>query len=107
MQYLSLQQGADEVLRMSRRMRDMARMHDWDALARLEQQRQQSLESLFAHPQMPQAMHEIAGTLQQIIELDRESIDIGQQERDQLGTELDKQSSQGGRALQTYLTHSR
>lgn len=105
MDYLSLQQGAGKIVRLSERMRDMARAQDWDALARLEQERQKSLESLFSHPHMPEGLEQIAEALQEVIELDRESIALSEKVKDDLGLALNRQS-QGRRALRSYLRNS-
>lgn len=102
MQYLSLTQGADKVLRLTQHMLHLAIADDWQAVASVEQERQRSIDALFRHPQLPQALHEIAGTLQQVIDLDRQCIERGDVMRQQLALEL-KAVSQGPRAIQAYL----
>jgi hypothetical protein len=102
MEFLSLQQGASKVLRLTQRMLEMAEQGEWDALGQLEQERSRSLESLFQHPQIPDALHTIAHALQQVVELDRQCIALGQQARDAMAAEL-KLQSQAQHAVRTYL----
>jgi hypothetical protein len=102
MEFLSLQQGADKVLRLSQRMLETAEQGAWELLGQLEQERSHSLESLFQHPQMPDAIATVATALQQIVELDRRCIELGQQARDAMAAEL-KQQAHGERAVRSYL----
>ena len=102
MEYLSLQQGADKVLRISQRMLATAEQGDWTLLGQLERERSRSLESLFQHPQMPAAISVIASALQQVMELDRECIALGQQAREAMAAELNQQT-QGQQAVRSYL----
>lgn len=101
MQYLSLQQGADKVLRLTQHMLQLASTDDWQSVASVEQERQRSIDALFRHPQLAQAMPEIAGTLQKVIELDKLCMARGDVMRQQLALEL-KAISQGPRALRAY-----
>jgi len=102
MEFLSLQQGAGKVLRLTQRMLEMAEQGEWEALGQLEQERSRSLDSLFQHPQIPDALHTIAQALQHVVELDRQCIALGQQARDAMAAELNLQA-QGERAVRTYL----
>ena len=102
MEFLSLQQGADKVLRLSQRMLETAGQGEWEMLGQLEQERSRSLESLFQHPQMPDALPTIANTLLQVVDLDRQCIALGQQARDAMAAELNLQA-QGERAVRSYL----
>ena len=106
MEFLSLQQGADKVLRLSQRMLDTAERREWELLGQLEQERSQSLESLFLHPDMPTALPTIASTLQQVIELDRRCLELGQLARHAMATALNHQAQgHGAHALRSYLDH--
>lgn len=102
MEFLSLQQGADKVLRLSQRMLETAEQGAWELLAQLEQERSRSLESLFQHPQMPTAIATVASALQQVMELDRRCIDLGEQARDSMAAELNQQAH-GEHAIRSYL----
>lgn len=106
MEFMSLQQGADKVLRLSQRMLNTAEAGEWEVLGQLEQERSQSLDSLFLHPDMPMALPTIAATLQQIMELDRRCLELGKQARDAMAAALNRQAQgQGVRALRSYLDH--
>ena len=102
MEFLSLQQGADKVFRLSQRMLETAEQGAWELLGQLEQERSRSLDSLFQHPQMPAALPTIAAVLQQVVDLDRRCIELGQQARDAMAAELNIQA-QGERAVRSYL----
>lgn len=102
MEFLSLQQGADKVLRLSQRMLATAEQGEWELLGLLEQERSRSLESLFQHPQMPTALPTIASALQHVVDLDRRCIELGQQARDAMAAELNHQA-QGQHAVRSYL----
>lgn len=101
MQYLSLQQGAQKVLRLSERMLAHAEQGDWDLLSGLESERSRSLESLFSHPQINDNLGEIADTLYEVISIDKQCIRLGEQARKTMLSQLNRQS-QGGRALNSY-----
>jgi hypothetical protein len=102
MEFLSLQQGADKVLRLSQRMLETAEQGEWEILGQLEQERSRSLESLFQHPHMPNGLPTIAAALQQVVEMDRRCLALGQQARDAMAAELNQQT-QGQRAVRSYL----
>ena len=105
MEYISLEQCANKVHRLTQKMFEYAQHGDWRAMANLETERQSSMESLFKHPAMPDAVNEIAGILKQILELDRESIELGNQARSALAQALDS-NTQGDRALKAYTSNS-
>lgn len=102
MEFLSLQQGADKVLRLSQRMLETAEQDEWELLGQLEQERSRSLESLFLHPDMPSALPTIASALQQVVELDRRCIALSERARNAMAAELNIQT-QGQRAVLSYL----
>lgn len=102
MGFISLQQGAEQVLHLSQRMLESAEQGEWELLGQLEQERSRSLDSLFQHPQIAGELHTIAHALQQVVELDRQSIALGQQARDAMAAELNQQN-QAQRAVRTYL----
>lgn len=104
MQYLSLEQCALKVLRLTKNMLLLASQGDWQNVSILESERQASIESLFHHPSLPGAITEIAAILQQVLELDRKSLQLGSQARKGLVQALDHQS-QGNRALQAYTSN--
>jgi len=105
MQYLSLQQGAQKVLRLSERMLAQAEQGNWDQLSGLENERSRSLESLFSHPAISENLSEIAGTLFEVISIDKECLRLGAEARKDMLLQLNRQS-QGGRALKSYMQNA-
>lgn len=104
MEYLSLEQSALKVLNLTRKMLTRARQADWQNVASLEAERQSNMDSLFRHPSLPGAMIEISDILQQVLELDRESLELGAEAKTGLVQALNQQS-QGTRALQAYTSN--
>lgn len=105
MQHLSLEQGANKVLRLTQRMLALAQENDWQAVAGLEQERQRSIDSLFRHPQLLQRMPTLVDILQQIVTLDKQCMALGEAARRQLADELNRRSDVGS-ALRIYQQHS-
>ena len=93
------------MLRLTQHMLALARIDDWQRVIAIETERQQSMDSLFRHPELTQALPALAGVLQQVIELDKECISLGTTQRLQLSHELN-QKTQGERALRAYITHT-
>lgn len=105
MQYLSLQQGAQKVLRLTERMLDEARAGNWQALGEIENERSRSLNSLFQHPQIIESLVSIADILYQVMSLDRQCMQLGEHERHILLNQMDKQT-RGKKAMNSYLKNS-
>lgn len=101
MQYLSLQQGAQKVLRLSQRMLQHAEQGNWELLGSLESERSRSLDSLFHHPDIKQNLGEIADTLFDVIAIDKQCLHLGDEARQAMLMQLNHQS-QGSRALNSY-----
>ena len=83
----------------------MARIDDWQRVASIETDRQLSIDSLFRHPELTQALPTLADILRQVIDLDKECISLGTIQRLQLSRELNQQS-QGERALRAYSAYT-
>lgn len=103
--YLSPRQYAGKVLHLTRSMRERAETSDWQAFASLESERQAVIEQLFDHPEMPGALHEIQNLLQEVIDIDRESIALGEAEKKRLGDYLGQQKH-ARQAVKAYRHHS-
>ena len=82
-----------------------AEQGNWDLLSSLESERSRSLESLFNHPHIQQNMSEIAGTLFEVISIDKQCLRLGEEARREMLLQLNRQS-QGGRALNSYLENA-
>lgn len=103
MRYLGIEQGAQKILRLTERMMTAAQGGEWDEMTRIETERQQSLHSLFLHPNINTALPIIAAVLQQVIDIDKNSIALGERARHSLSALLDI-SSQSESAIRAYLS---
>ncbi len=83
----------------------LAQKSNWQAVAELEAERQPVITDLFQHPDIQQHLGELAETLRDVIELDRQCILLGEQERTQKSEEL-KTLQHGKRAVFAYLDNS-
>lgn len=93
------------MLRLTQHMLALAQRDDWQGVISIENERQHSINSLFRHPDLAQALPDLAETLQQVIDLDKACISLGTTLRQQLAHELNLHS-QGDRALRAYATHA-
>jgi len=105
MVFLSIEQTANKILRLTQAMRSMADDQDWDQFAHLEIERQRSLEYLFKHPDIANALQDVADTLRQVIQLDQESIALGEAAKRLLAEKLNLGSPQHA-AISAYKNSS-
>ena len=91
MEFISLQQTANKILRLTKAMYQLAKDQDWQQFAQLETERQRSLEYLFKHPDISTALNEVANTMHQVVELDQESIALGEAAKRLLAEKLNLQ----------------
>lgn len=103
--YLSPEHYARKALNLSRNMRQRAGQMDWSAFASLESERQSVIEQLFEHPDMPHALYSISHLLQEVIDIDRESIALGEAEKKRLGDYLGTRK-QARQAMKLYRNNS-
>ncbi|MGM0679979.1 MAG: flagellar protein FliT [Pseudomonadota bacterium] len=103
--YLSPGHYARKVLNLTRGMRQQAGESNWQVFAEMEQERQTIIEQLFEHPEMPGALHDIQHLLQDVIDIDRESIALGEAAAKRLGDYLG-QRQQARQAMKLYRHHS-
>ncbi len=101
---LSPAQYAKKILRLSQHMCDMSYKQDWHACMELEEQRQKVMTDLFNHPDMPEALAEIAELLEQVLYIDSESLYICEEAR---AKELDniKENKSRQKAVTAYHAH--
>jgi hypothetical protein len=105
MQYLSLAQGAQKVLRLSQQMLAHAEQGNWELVSGLESERSRSLDSLFSHPDIKRSLSEIADILFEVISLDKQCMQLGESARNNMVKQLQKQSH-GGHAVNSYLKNT-
>lgn len=103
MEYLSLQQTAQKILRLSQHMLASARQHDWQHMAVLEMERRQSITGLFQHPDMPVCISQVARVIEEVLRIDKQSLQLGEAEKQHIQAQMHKQQ-QGQRVLSGYLS---
>ena len=106
MEFLSIEQTASKILRLTRNMRQLAEEQGWSEFARLESERQRSLEYLFSHPEISTALQNIADILKQVALLDQQSIALGETAKRQLAEKLKLNSNSAPSAIRAYETTS-
>jgi heme oxygenase len=89
MKFLSIEHTANKILRLTRKMRQQAEADAWQEFADLEAERQRSLEYLFQHPEIADALPALADTLRQVVSLDQESMALGEAAKRLLAEKLD------------------
>lgn len=99
---LTPEEYANQALDLTAAMQVEAGHQDWEQLSELESRRSIVIEKLFQHPAMPLSLASIAGMLRKIIELDQETIALGQEARQALKSEM-QLLTQGKRAVDAYL----
>lgn len=82
-------------------MLEAARGADWDAVARLQAQRERVLQAFFATPVPSEAEREVAARLKEIAALNDETVALASEARDSLGAELGMLQT-GRRANRAY-----
>ena len=105
MYHLSVQRAAHKVLRLTERMLVFAEHSDWSTFSEIEDERSRSMEYLFSHPDMPDAIQDIVYTLQRVLELDKRCIRLGETDRQALYVKLNSAGSM--QAIQSYMQCAR
>lgn len=105
MEYLSLQQCADKILRLTQRMLERAQSQEWELMSVLELERGKAMEHLFRHPEIKSSMQVISSTLFDVMELDKSCIELAEQAKQSMLEQLNSQS-QGKHALSLYLENT-
>ena len=100
-------QHAEHILRLTRNMYALAEDSDWEAFAILESKRQQVITSLFDNMDVATELAQIAGLLNQVIELDAASIHLGELEKNRLGKDINafKHRKQAANVYQQMLNY--
>jgi len=98
----TLQSYASQALSCTEKMFILAEQQEWDALGKLEADRNALLDSLFNHPGLPHMLAKLANTLRLIIELDQKTIALGENAREALKNEM-RLLTQGKKAVDAYL----
>ncbi len=103
---MSPQQYADKVLRLSHHIQQMAVAENWAMCTQMEAERQKTIEALFDHPDVGNALASISEVLLQIISIDSESMAVCEKHKNIIANEI-KQIHEGRRAVALYSSHYR
>lgn len=88
METFSIQQHAKHLLRLSQAMLKYAESGDWESFSAIEVKRQAVVESMFSHPDISIYLSQVAPVLEQVIEMDTESMALGKVEMERLRGKL-------------------
>ncbi len=83
-------------------MSDMSYKQDWHACMELEEQRQNVMDDLFNHPNMPMALVDIGEILEQVLLIDSENLYICEEARTKELNSLKENKSRQKAAIAYY-----
>ncbi len=101
-QYLSPDHYAKVVLRLSKKIAELAQCQQWQSARKLEAERHAAMLELFAHPDINEALPSMTSILHEVMKLDAEVIIQGESELQQISTRLNG-LGKGKRAVNAYL----
>jgi len=104
-EYLSLKHGSENILRLTKRMLEQAQNNAWDGMCKIERDRGVALNALFDHPDIELYLPHLATVLHEVLELDRECIQLTESARFALLKNLHHQSK-SDYVSSIYLTNS-
>lgn len=90
-----------EIVRLSHRIHDHARVGEWDSAGTLEQERRGLIEDCFAQNPAFADTDVAAGRIRHLIDLDREVVALADRKRHEIGDELCR-LQQGRSATKAY-----
>jgi len=100
--YILPQHYAEVVLRLSKKIAELAKQHEWQAAQELEVKRHKTMQELFSHPEIDTALPEMASILQEVMQLDAEVIIKGELELQDMASQING-LGKGKRAVNAYL----
>jgi hypothetical protein len=99
-------QALPEIIHITQQMLIMARENQWRQVAEMEARRRLLVQSCFQRPTPEQEASDVVAAIREILRLNEEVAELGQQWRGQLGTEIHAQKV-GRAASAAYLSHTR
>ena len=99
-------QALRDIIEISRQMLIMARRNQWQQVAELEAERRLLVRGCFQSPTSEQDAPDVAAAIGEILRLNEEVAELGQQRRGRLGTEIHTHKA-GRAASAAYLSHTR
>lgn len=100
--YLFPKHYAEVILRLSKKISELAHKHEWQTARQLEAQRHIAMQELFSHPDIDEVLPTMMSILQEVMQLDAEVIIKGESELKNMATQL-HDLGQGKRAVNAYL----
>ena len=99
-------QALRDIIKITEQMLIMARKNHWQQVAEMEAERRRLVQCCFQRPVPEHDASDVAAAIGEILRLNEEIAELGQQWRDRLGTEIHAHKT--GRAASTaYLSHTR
>lgn len=86
--YILPKHYAEVILRLSKKIAELAQQHEWQAARELEAKRQQTMQELFAHPEIDTALPAMTSILHEVMRLDAEVIIKGELELQNMATQI-------------------
>jgi len=93
---------AEVVLRLSKKIAELAHRHEWQSARKLELERHTAMQELFSHPDINEALPSMSSILHEVMQLDAEVIIKGETELQQMASQL-SDLGKGKRAVNAYL----
>jgi len=100
--YLLPRHYAEVVLRLSKKIAELAQRHEWQSARQLEKERHTAMQELFSHPDINEALPSMSSILHEVMQLDAEVIVKGETELQQMSGQL-SDLGKGKRAVNAYL----
>ena len=100
--YLIPKHYADVVLRLSKKIAELAQKQEWQSARKLEAERHVAMEELFSHPDINDALPSMTSILYEVMQLDAEVIIKGESELEEMSIQL-SDLGKGKRAVNAYL----
>ena len=100
--YLLPKHYAEVVLRLSKKITELALRHEWQSARKFEAERHSVMKELFSHPDINEALPSMTSILHEVMQLDAEVILKGESELQLMANQLNE-LGKGKRAVNAYL----
>lgn len=100
--YILPKHYAEVILRLSEKISVLAQQHEWEEARILETKRHQTMQALFSHPNINEALPSITSILHDVMALDAEVMIKGELELQEMALQINGIGT-GKRAVNAYL----
>ena len=100
--YILPKHYAEVILRLSKKIAELAHQHEWQSARKLEAKRHVVMQELFSHPDINEALPTMTSILYEVMQLDAEVIIKGELELQGMASQL-HDLGKGKRAVNAYL----